>query len=724
MLATADIAALLEARHADPFAVLGLHADAAGKLWVRALLPEAVSVELIEAGSGRPLIDLEHLRDGFFEARIPLRRKRFDYRLKVHWRGGGETLCADAYAYGPQIDEALLADFRDGRELRPQRFLGAHPGTIGGVDGVRFAVWAPNARRVSVIGDFNAWDGRRHPMRLRHTTGVWEIFVPHVAPGDLYKYELLGADGALHVKADPCARAAELRPDTASRVWAPMPPRSLPPERAAANDRHAPISIYEVHPGSWRRDDRNGFLDWDTLAAQLPAYAADLGFTHIELLPVSEHPFDGSWGYQTLGMFAPTARFGTPEGFARFVDACHSHGLGVIIDWVPAHFPKDAHGLARFDGTALYEYADPKEGEHRDWGTLIYNFGRTEVRAFLAGSALHWLEQFGIDGLRVDAVASMLYRDYSRDPGEWVPNAHGGRENLEAISLLQTINAHIGGDLPGAIVFAEESTSFPGVSAPTHVGGLGFHFKWNMGWMNDTLRYVHEDPVHRRWHHDKMTFGLVYAFSEQFVLPLSHDEVVHGKGPLLDKMPGDDWQRFANLRAYLGFMWGHPGKKLLFMGQEFAQPYEWRHDEALPWHLLQEPRHAGMRDLVRDLNAVYRDTPALHRLDGDAAGFQWLVADDRDHSVFAWCRRDGHGGIALVICNFTPVPRHGYRIGVPDDGATAWREAINTDSRHYGGSDLGNGAHALRSETVPAGGHRRSLALTLPPLSTLILVPA
>ncbi len=730
MLAQGDIAALLDARHADPFAVLGLHADADGKLWLRALLPGAESVEVLDAANGRALTDLLHHRDGFFEARVPLRRKRFDYRLRVRWQSGETGTYCDAYAFGPQLDEDQLADFRDGRELRPHAFLGAHPCAIAGIDGVRFAVWAPNARRVSVVGDFNGWDGRRHPMRLRHTAGVWEIFVPHVVPGDLYKFELLAGDGSLlPTKADPFARASELRPGTASRVAAPMPPRMLPPERAAANDRHAPVSIYEVHPGSWRRDAHDGFLDWDALAAQLPAYAADLGFTHIELLPVSEHPFDGSWGYQTLGMFAPTARFGAPEGFARFVDACHTRGLGVLIDWVPAHFPKDAHGLARFDGTALFEYADPKEGEHRDWGTLIYNFGRTEVRAFLAGSALHWLEQYGIDGLRVDAVASMLYRDYSRNEGEWIPNAFGGRENLEAISLLQTINARIGGDMPGAITLAEESTSFPGVSAPTHVGGLGFHYKWNMGWMNDTLRYVHEDPVHRRWHHDLMTFGLVYAFSENFVLPLSHDEVVHGKGSLLQKMPGDDWQRFANLRAYLGFMWGHPGKKLLFMGQEFAQPYEWRHDEALPWHLLGDghpdhSRHAGMRDLVRDLNRVYRETPALHRLDCVAAGFAWLVGDDRDQSVFAWIRRDGDGGSALVICNFTPVPRHGYRLGVPDDGAAAWREALNTDSRHYGGSDLGNGAQALHVEPVPAGGHARSLALTLPPLSTLILVAA
>ncbi len=730
MLAQVDIDALLAARHADPFAVLGLHADAAGKLWVRALLPGADAVELLDAASGRSLTDLLNHRDGFFEARVPLRRKRFDYRLKVRWHDGHEAVYADSFAFGPQIREDTLLAFREGRELRPQNFLGAHPCTIDGIHGVRFAVWAPNARRVSVVGDFNAWDGRRHPMRLRHTAGVWEIFVPHATVGDLYKFELVAADGSqLPAKADPYARVAQLRPDTASKVAAAIPMRALPPERAAANERHAPISIYEVHPGSWRRNDDGSFLDWDALAAQLPAYAADLGFTHIELMPVSEYPFDGSWGYQTLGMFAPTARFGPQAGFARFVEACHAHGLGVIVDWVPAHFPRDSHGLAQFDGTALYEYADPREGEHRDWGTLIYNFGRTEVRAFLAGSALHWLEQFGIDGLRVDAVASMLYRDYSRNAGEWVPNVHGGREHLEAISLLQTINARIGSDVPGAITFAEESTSFPGVSAPTDVGGLGFHYKWNMGWMNDTLHYMREDPIHRRWHHDKMSFGLVYAFSENFVLPLSHDEVVHGKGSLLGKMPGDAWQRFANLRAYYGFMWGHPGKKLLFMGQEFAQPDEWNHDAELPWPLLDSAPHAGMQSLVRDLNHLYRDLPALHALDCEAAGFEWLVSDDAEQSVFAWMRHDGLGGTVLVVSNFTPEPRRAYRLGVPA-GVGHWRVALDTDEARYGGSGmlvasagLAGNAH-FHAQTRACHGRDQSILIDLPPLATLFLLPA
>jgi 1,4-alpha-glucan branching enzyme len=501
-----------------------------------------------------------------------------------------------------------------------------------------------------------------------------------------------------------------------------------------------------VHAGSWRRKDFSGraerpetanpsddtsfgplgpptgdFLDWDALAATLPAYAADVGFTHIELLPVSEHPFDGSWGYQTLGQYAPTARFGPPEGLQRFVDACHAHGLGVLLDWVPAHFPADAHGLANFDGTPLFEYADPREGFHRDWNTLIPDFASPPVRSFLTGSALYWLERFGVDGLRVDAVASMLYRDYSRPDGEWVANVHGGRENLEAISLLQAINVAVGRECPGAVTIAEESTAFPGVSAPVYADGLGFHYKWNMGWMNDTLAYMHEDPVHRRWHHDRMTFGLVYAYSENFVLPLSHDEVVHGKGSLLGKMPGDDWQRFANLRAYYGFQWGHPGKKLLFMGQEFAQPTEWNHDVELPWALLDEPAHAGVARLVRDLNALYRARPALHALDCEPAGFEWLVAGDAEQSVLSWLRKDGAGDIVLVASNFTPVPRRVYRVGVPTAGH--WRVALDTNAAQYGGS--GEPAQVdFETDAIPLHGHAQSLALDLPPLATVFLVPA
>ena len=715
---------LVAGQHANPFAVLGLHADLDSRLWIRALLPGAASVTLLDARTKRALVTLA-LRhaDGLFEAAVPRRRKRFDYLLAVRWADGHVQRLVDAYAFGPQLGDEELFALRDGVHPRPYTVLGAHPQRQRGVNGVRFAVWAPNARRASVVGEFNGWDGRRHAMRLRHLAGVWEIFIPQAAIGDRYKFELLGAAGELlPLKADPYAFAAELRPDTASRVAALAAVQCLSPQRAQANARNAPISIYEVHAPSWRRGASGSFASWDELAATLPAYAADLGFTHIELMPVSEHPFDGSWGYQTLGLYALSARFGPPEGFARFVQCCHAIGLGVLLDVVPAHFPSDAHGLAQFDGTALYEYADPREGFHRDWNTLIYNFGRNEVRDFLAGNALYWLERHGVDGLRVDAVASMLYRDYSRPDGEWIANAQGGRENLEVISLLRRVNETIGADAPGAITLAEESTAFPGVSAPTSVGGLGFHYKWNMGWMNDTLQYLREDPVHRRWHHEKMSFGLVYAFSENFVLPLSHDEVVHGKGSLLGKMPGDDWQRFANLRAYYGFMWGHPGKKLLFMGQEFAQPSEWNHDGELPWRLLDDARHAGVQRLIRDLNRLYGSRPALHALDCEAQGFEWLVADDAEQSVFAWLRRDADGAVVMVVSNFTPQPRNGYRVGVPD-GVAHWKEALNTDALGYGGSGVGQHDAAMSVDAQPAHGRAMSLLLDLPPLATVFLVP-
>ena len=724
MIQDADLDALLAGRHADPFSRLGLHADEGGKLWVRALLPGAATVALQDAASGKQIVELAHRRGGFFEAAVPRRKHRFDYRLAVRWSGGGEGVYADPYNYYPQLSDDELTALAEGTHVRPYLSLGAHVMQHGDVSGVRFATWAPNARRVSVVGSFNNWDGRRHPMRLRHAAGVWEIFVPHVALGDLYKFEIISGSGALlPLKADPYARQAQLRPDTASIVAALPEPTPLPRQRERANQRQAAISVYEVHAGSWRRSADGGFMTWDELAEQLPAYAADLGFTHLQLMPVSEHPFDGSWGYQTLGLYAPSARFGPPEGFGRFVKACHDLGLGLLLDWVPAHFPVDAFGLAEFDGTHLYEYADPKEGYHRDWNTLIYNFGRTEVRQFLIGNALYWVERWGVDGLRVDAVASMLYRDYSRPEGEWIPNARGGRENLEAISLLRAMNERVG-EVEGAITVAEESTSFPGVSAPTYAGGLGFHYKWNMGWMNDTLRYMAEDPINRRWHHDKMTFGLIYAFSENFMLPISHDEVVHGKGAMLAKMPGDEWQKFANLRAYYGFMWGHPGKKLLFMGQEFAQGHEWREDESLPWGLLNDERHAGMQRLVRDLNRFYRERVAMHRLDCESGGFEWISAHDAEHSIYAWVRRDGNGRMVIVVCNFTPVPREGYVLGVPD-GVTAWREALNTDSAYYGGSNLGNGvaAQGLPVQDQPAHGRRLSITLTLPPLATIFLVP-
>jgi 1,4-alpha-glucan branching enzyme len=564
-------------------------------------------------------------------------------------------------------------------------------------------------------------------MRLRAEAGVWELFVPRLGPGAAYKYELIGPHGQmLPLKADPVALATEMPPATASRVLDPAEFRwtdgAWMAGRAGRHAPEAPLSIYEVHPGSWWHDGEGQAPDWDRLADRLIPYAQGLGFTHLELLPITEHPFGGSWGYQPLSMFAPSARFGTPEGFARFVDRAHDAGLGIILDWVPAHFPTDAHGLYRFDGTPLYEHADPREGFHRDWNTAIYNFGRHEVRGFLLASAMHWLERYHVDGLRVDAVASMLYRDYSRPAGEWIPNRFGGRENLEAVSFLQELNALVAERCPGAMTIAEESTAWPGVTRPTNEGGLGFSYKWNMGWMHDTLRYMQRDPSHRSWHHDDMTFGLVYAWSERFVLPLSHDEVVHGKGSLLGKMPGDPWRRFANLRAYLGFMWTHPGKKLLFMGGELANPAEWNHDAALPWGLLDDARHAGIQRLVHDLNDAYRALPALHRLDAAPEGFRWVVGDDRAQSVFAFLRLGAEGDApALVVCNLTPIPRTGYRIGVPWGGA--WREVVNTDAEAFGGSNMGNGG-AVHAEPVPSHGFDQSLNLLLPPLATLILAPA
>lgn len=708
------LAALAAGRHGDPFSLLGPHREEGG--WrLRVLVPgaRAVSAHAVDGSLLASLAPTPH--EGLFEGMIPF---RWPYRLRIEWPGGVQDT-ADPYAFPPLLGPLDLYLFAEGRHRRLGEALGAHVIEVEGVSGTRFAVWAPNARRVSVVGDFNTWDGRRHPMRLRIEAGVWEIFIPDVGPGARYKYEIIGAHGALlPLKADPCAGEAEHPPATASVVPRPLPPhlRTGGPPLAP----EVPVTIYEVHAGSWMRREDGGVLGWDALAERLIPYARELGFTHLELLPITEHPFDGSWGYQPIGLFAPTARFGPPEAFRRFVDAAHAAGLGVILDWVPAHFPADAHGLARFDGTALYEHEDPREGFHRDWNTLIYNLGRHEVRGFLIASALTWLRDFGCDGLRVDAVASLLYRDYSRPPGEWIPNIYGGRENLEAIAFFRELNEAVAEHAPWATVIAEESTAWPGVTAPASHGGLGFGFKWNMGWMNDTLAYMAKDPVHRRWHHDRLTFGLLYAFSERFILPLSHDEVVHGKGSLLAKMPGDRWQRFANLRAYLGFMWGHPGKKLLFMGGEFGQPEEWNHAASLPWHLLDDPMHAGMRHWVGDLNAVLRSHPALYRNDTRPEGFAWSVVDDRDQSIFAFLRFGAAADApVLVVSNFTPVPRHGYRVGVPRGGV--WTERLNSDSALYGGSNLGNGG-AVTAEDVPMHGHGQSLVLTLPPLATLFLV--
>ena len=719
MLSDHDVRQVCQGRHADPFSVLGPHAQPDGSVQLAAFLPGAAEVDAV-AADGRLLASLRQ-RDaaGLFEGTLP---RSQPYRLQVRWPGGDAATLDDPYRFGPVLGELDAWLLSEGSHLRPFETLGAMPRTHEGVAGCSFAVWAPNAARVSVVGDFNGWDGRRHPMRLRRECGIWEIFLPGVGEGACYKFELLSQDGQLlPQKVDPYARRAELRPATAS-VVAPLPPvQPVSAARQRANALDAPMSIYEVHLGSWRRhvEDGNRWLTWDELADQLVGYAAHMGFTHLELLPITEHPFDGSWGYQTLGLYAPTARFGEPAGLARLIERAHAAGIGVLLDWVPAHFPTDAHGLAQFDGSALYEYADPREGFHQDWNTLIYNFGRTEVQNFLVGSALYWLERYGADGLRIDAVASMLYRDYSRKPGEWVPNQYGGRENLEAIAFLKRVNEVVGTQRAQAVTLAEESTAFPGVSRPTYAGGLGFHYKWNMGWMHDTLKYMSRDPAHRKHHHGEMSFGLMYAFSENFVLPLSHDEVVHGKGSMLQKMPGDRWQKFANLRAYYGFMFGHPGKKLLFMGNEFAQEREWNHDQSLDWHLTADPLHAGVQSLVRDLNRLHRDLAALHQGDFVPQGFEWISHSDAAHSVLSFVRRSLDGrSLVLVVCNFTPVVRRGWRVGVPRAGR--WQEVLNTDSAWYGGSNVGTPFGMAQAQPIGHDGRGDSILIDLPPLATVM----
>ena len=719
----------VRARHGDPFSLLGPQVLPDG-FAVRAFMPEAIRLEVVDRVSGAPLGELTRVHpDGLWSGPVA---SNAPYRLRAHVvdASGGEKIVEteDPYSFGPSLGELDIYLLNEGRHRELGRVLGAHAMEIDGVPGTRFAVWAPNAQRVSVVGSFNQWDGRRHAMRKRGASGLWEIFLPRVGAGALYKYELVGPDGeVLPWRADPVAWATEKPPQTASVVVDPhfaWTDDAWMSGRAGRNAQDAPISIYEMHAMSWlpHGGPQDGEPSWDSLGDRLIPYLVELGFTHVELMPVMEHPFGGSWGYQVVSQFAPTARLGTPAQFARFVDRCHAAGLGVLLDWVPAHFPTDSHGLARFDGTALYEHADPFEGYHQDWNTYIYNLGRDEVRGFMIASGLFWLSQFHIDGLRVDAVASMLYRDYSRKQGEWVPNRHGGRENLESIAFLQDLSRAMRETTPGAILIAEESTSFPNVSRPADEGGLGFDYKWNMGWMHDTLHYIAESPVHRRWHHGEISFGLVYAFSERFVLPISHDEVVYGKGSMITKMPGDEWQKFANLRAYYGFMWGHPGKKLLFMGSEFGQGREWNHDTGLDWWQLDHPLHRGVQLAVRDLNRLYASLPALHAKDCDHTGFEWVVLNDAEQSVFAWLRHGQAGQKpALVVCNFTPIPRYDYRIGVSEPGA--WREALNTDSADYGGSNIGNGGVAHASAEAlhdqPA-----SLSLTLPPLATLILTPA
>jgi 1,4-alpha-glucan branching enzyme len=715
-----DVERLLAGRLHDPRLVLGPRGLSANDVIVRVLLPNAKRVTLVS-----PDVELARVPGtALFEWVGPRRRLTTPYR--VRWQSFDDAWHEhyDAYSFQPHIEAGDLTRFSHGDHFHAHRFLGAHPLTVEGVAGVRFAVWAPNAERVSVVGTFNHWDGRYHPMSVRGDSGVWELFVPELRNGELYKYEVLGRDSReLRLKTDPFGAQFEYRPATAAVTVAKSAfawdDGDWMQRRAQHNWLREPMSIYEVHLGSWRRGPAGQFMNYREIARQLGAYVADLGFTHVELLPVTEHPLDESWGYQCTGYFAPTRRHGLPDELRELVAELHKLGVGVLLDWVPGHFPKDGHALARFDGTALYEYGDTQKGEHPDWDTLVFNYSRNEVQSFLLSSAVCWLDDFHFDGLRVDAVASMLYLDYSRKPHQWTPNQFGGNENLEAIAFLKRLNEITHGECPGTVTIAEESTAWPQVSRPTYGGGLGFTFKWNMGWMHDTLKYMTKDPVHRQFHHNLLTFGPIYAFTENFLLPLSHDEVVHGKRSLLDKMPGDDWQRFANLRLLLLFQWTYPGKKLLFMGSEFGQPREWNHAESLPWHLAAEPRHAGISALVRDLNRAYRGIPALHRLDHDGEGFSWLSWQDDAHSTLSFLRK-ADGEHAVVLLNFTPVPRHGYRVGVPQVGR--YREVLNSDSSFYGGGNLGNSVVA--TENVPCMGYPQSIVITLPPLAGLVLVPA
>jgi 1,4-alpha-glucan branching enzyme len=713
-----DLQRIVQARHHDPFMVLGRHPARGGDVF-RAMLPQAETVRLGEDGPELHRIAGTDL----FECTLAHPEVPQHYRLYWTDKAGQPRSHIDPYTFAPQLADFDLYLFGEGRHWHIYRILGAHPVTVDGIDGILFATWAPNAERVSVVGDFNGWDGRIHSMRVRGGSGVWELFIPGLAPGLVYKFEIRNRqNGAILLKTDPYGQAFEVRPNNASIATArngyPWRDEDWIETRKKRDWLHEPLSIYEVHLGSWRRNEEGEFLTYGELAEELVAYAKAHGFSHIELLPITEHPLDASWGYQTTGYFAPTSRFGTPDDFRYFVDYCHRNGIGVFLDWVPAHFPKDAHGLAWFDGTPLYEHEDPRLGEHRDWGTLIYNYGRNEVRNFLIGSALFWLEEFHLDGLRVDAVASMLYLDYSRKHGEWVPNKYGGNENLEAIAFLRELNTVTHQQFPGTLVMAEESTAWPQVTRPTWTGGLGFSMKWNMGWMHDTLLYMSKEPIHRHYHHDQITFGLLYAFTENFILPFSHDEVVHGKHSMLYKMPGDEWQRFANLRILYTLMYTYPGKKLLFMGCEFGHGDEWNHAESLEWYLLDYPGHAGVLKLVGDLNRLYQSLPALYRHDFEPKGFEWIDCHDAPQSILCYLRRDGDEFAAIVL-NFTPVVRRNYRIGVPAPGV--YREIFNSDSMYYGGSNVGNGP--VEAEPREWMGRPYSIGLTLPPLAGIVLVP-
>jgi len=714
-VSSAEVESLLAGRHGSPHGFLGPHGTA-----VRVWRPDASETELVLPDGERVAARQLHPA-GLFEASVDAGTA--DYLVEARYPDGNTWLSDDPYRFWPTLGEVDLHLFGEGRHERLWTVLGAHLREHQGVAGCSFAVWAPGARSVRVVGDWNRWDGRVTPMRSMGSSGVWEIFVPGVAKGAKYRYEVLGADGSTTLRADPFAFATEEPPSTASVVWEPeygWNDDGWLSERAASEPTERPLSVYEVHLGSWRRvpEDGNRPLTYRELAEQLPDYVADLGFTHVELLPVAEHPFAGSWGYQVTAYYAPTARFGTPDDFRALVDALHARGIGVIVDWVPAHFPKDQFALARFDGTALYEHADPRQGEQLDWGTLVFNFGRHEVRNFLLANALYWIEEYHIDGLRVDAVASMLYLDYSRAEGQWVPNKYGGRENLEAIEFLRELNEVVYGRHPGVLTAAEESTAWPAVSRPTYLGGLGFGFKWNMGWMHDTLDYFAKEPVYRRHHHDHLTFGLLYAFSENFILPLSHDEVVHLKGSLLGKMPGERASKFANLRALLGWMWAHPGRQLLFMGGEIAQSSEWDHDRSIDWHLLDYPEHRGVQSLVRELNRVSRSEPALWRQDFDGSGFRWIDASDADQNVLSFARFAADCPPVVCVANLSGAHRGGYRIGVPRAGR--WAEVLDTSRAAYGGWREGEPGD-LRTEDIPWHGMDQSVSLDLQPMSVVWL---
>jgi 1,4-alpha-glucan branching enzyme len=711
-----DIIKIIEARHHDPFSILGLHHQN-GQSIVRAFLPNTQKATIDEK---LPMQRIEGT--DFFHWQGEQSQITWPYKIHRLTNNNEQIAQFDAYSIMPQISEYDLHLFAEGKHWHAYKILGAHPYEVEGIKGTLFATWAPGAERVSVVGSFNQWDGRCHPMRVRGGTGVWELFIPGVSPGELYKFEIRNRDdGSLHLKMDPYGQQTELRPSTASIVTKSSAHNWQDEDwmdtREHADWLHQAHSIYEVHMGSWKRHADSSFYSYRELADELVPYVSEMGFTHIELLPITEHPLDISWGYQTTGYFSPTSRFGSPDDFRYFVDCCHQQNIGVLLDWVPGHFPKDSHGLARFDGTALYEHADPRRGEHQDWGTLIFNYGRNEVFNFLLSSAFYWLEEFHIDGLRVDAVASMLYLDYSREEGQWLPNEYGGRENLEVIEFLKHVNTVLHKEHPGCIIAAEESTSYPMISRPAHLGGLGFSMKWNMGWMHDILEYMQQDPIHRRYHHDSLTFGLLYAFTENFVLPFSHDEVVHGKRSMLYKMPGDEWQRFANLRLLYTFMYSYPGKKLLFMGCEFGQGNEWNCETSLDWYVLDYPLHQGLQKLVVDLNQLYKTTPALHRHDFDPHGFEWIDCNDREHSILSYLRKDGNSFVVSVF-NFTPVPREKYRIGVPEAGS--YKIIINSDSEFYSGSNYHNEA-VIESEDIAWADRPYSIKVNLPPLAGLIL---